>query len=96
MLGMANPVVVTPSLLASDMIPITLIYETWTPYPDFICLLALLFCNPLLRMLRTPTILTLLPGVTLSVRYLSQVSRNVLGISPVGISSGASCNLSDY
>jgi len=53
--------------------------------------LALLFYYPpLLRMLNTPTIFTLFPGVTLSVRYLSQVSKNVLGISPVGISSGAS------
>jgi hypothetical protein len=47
-------------------------------------------------MLSTPTILTLFPGVTLSVRYLSQLRRNVLGISPVGISSGASCNLRLY
>jgi hypothetical protein len=39
---------------------------------------------------RIPIILTLLPGVHLSVKYLSTVRGKDLGISPVGISSGAS------
>jgi len=47
-------------------------------------------------MLRIPTILILFPGVTLSVKYLSQVNNTFLGISPVGINSGASCNLINY
>lgn len=53
--------------------------------------------SPLLFIiLSTPTIFTLFPGVTLSDKCLSQVNTNVLGISPVGMSSGASYNLRVY
>ena len=41
---------------------------------------------------KTPISLTLLPGVHVSVRYRSTHTITDLGISPVGISSGASCS----
>ena len=47
-------------------------------------------------MLKIPTTFTRLPGVHLSVRCLSQVSMSDLGISPVGMSSGASCSFKIY
>lgn len=45
---------------------------------------------PLERIEKTPTNVTLIPGVTLSTRHLSTVTTKDLGISPVGTSSGAS------
>lgn len=39
-----------------------------------------------------PKMVTLVPGTTLLVRYLSQDMMIFLGISPMGTDSGISCN----
>jgi len=86
MLGIAKPIPGEPSLLISLYKPKTRIKVVLVPlfYPDVAVL-------PVFsRTLRIPMILTRLPGVTLSHSSRSAVNKNVLGISPVGTSSGAS------
>lgn len=70
--------------------PRTLMYGFWIVLWNLLFEDASFLEEPILLMLNMPIILTLFPGVQVSVRYRSTVTSMDRGISPVGICSGAS------
>lgn len=90
MFGWENPVKLPEPSFMIDWMPNTRMYGFWILLVNFLLEDASFLDPDILLIWNIPVILTLLPGVQVSVMYLSTVISTERGISPVGIYSGAS------